>query len=367
MWVISFILALLLVAALQVWFFRRYGFKKLTYKRWFEPEVANEGDRIVMYETVRNEKLLPLPWVRIEAQISRNIVFGGGGEETEAASAGERHFQRSIFSLAPYMNITRRHHIICQRRGYYNIKSVAISTGDLLGLGKRRAVDYETNSVLTVYPTVLPLDELFADKNSFTGDVVVRRWIVEDPFMIKGVRAYTSSDPYNHINWKATARTGELQVHDFDYTADIKLMIIVNVDTASSQWTVTLDEKTGERALSLAATAAQYGIDNGIETGFAANGRIIDEDQSEMMFIPPKSGPEHLTAIFEGISRLLLNRTVSMQTFLQMQEQSIPDNCDILLITAFTNEEIDAQIQRLRSAGRYVEILDPRTAGRSAI
>ena len=45
------------------------------------------------------------------------------------------------------------------------------------------------------------IEDVLADKNSFTGDVVVRRWIVEDPFMMRGVRAYTSSDPYNHINY----------------------------------------------------------------------------------------------------------------------------------------------------------------------
>ncbi len=355
MWILSLILALILVAALQVWFFQRYGFKKLSYKRWFEPSVANEGDPILMYETVRNEKLLPLPWVRIEAQISPNIVFGDMEEDT----ADERRFQRSIFSLAPYMNITRRHFVKAKKRGYYSIRSVAISTGDLLGLSKRRPRNFETDTLLVVYPTLLPIEDVLADKNSFTGDVVVRRWIVEDPFMIRGVRAYTSSDPYNHINWKATARTGELQVHDFDYTADIKLMIVVNVDTSSTQWSVSLDEKTSERALSMAATVAQYAIDNGIETGFACNGRIVLEDPKEQMFLAPQSGPEHLTAIYESIARILLQRTVNFHTFLQTQAPNIPDNCDILLITAYTDENIDQQIEALRGAGRYVEILNP--------
>ena len=355
MWILSLILALILVAGVQVWVFHHFGFRKLSYKRWFEPNIANEGDHILMIETVRNEKLLPLPWVRIEAQISPNIVFGDG----ETAAADERRFQRSIFSLAPYMNITRRHYVTATKRGYYYIRSVAISNGDLLGLTKRRPRNFETDTRLIVYPTVLPMEDILADKNSFTGDIVVRRWIVEDPFMIRGVRAYTSSDPYNHINWKATARTGELQVHDFDYTADVKLMIVVNVDTTSAQWTVSLDEKTSERALSMAATVAQYVIDNGIETGFACNGRIALEAPEEQMFLAPQSGPEHLTAIFESISRMLLQRTVNFHTFLQAQAPNIPDNCDILLITAYTDENIDQQIESLRGDGRYVEILNP--------
>ena len=111
--------------------------------------------------------------------------------------------------------------------------------------------------------------------------------------------------------------------------------------------------------LSMAATVAQYAIDNGIETGFACNGRIALEAPEEQMFLAPQSGPEHLTAIFESISRMLLQRTVNFHTFLQAQAPNIPDNCDILLITAYTDENIDQQIESLRGDGRYVEILNP--------
>ena len=83
------------------------------------------------------------------------------------------------------------------------------------------------------------------------------------------------------------------------------------------------------------------------------------------MFIAPQSGPEHLSAIFDGISRVLLQRTVNFHTFLQMQAPSIPDNCDLLLISAYTDDNIDEQIELLRAAGRYVELLNP-LAGKGA-
>lgn len=112
MWIVTLFFSLILVAVLQMWIFSRFGFKRLTYRRWFTPNVVNEGDTVTMSETIRNEKLLPLPWVRIEAGISTNLVFGTQ-QNTAAASdtaqetlqtssqAGARQYHRSIFSLGP--------------------------------------------------------------------------------------------------------------------------------------------------------------------------------------------------------------------------------------------------------------------------
>ncbi|MBQ1504788.1 MAG: DNA repair protein RecO C-terminal domain-containing protein, partial [Oscillospiraceae bacterium] len=160
MWILSLILALILVAGVQVWVFHHFGFRKLSYKRWFEPSIANEGDHILMIETVRNEKLLPLPWVRIEAQISPNIVFGDG----ETAAADERRFQRSIFSLAPYMNITRRHYVTATKRGYYYIDSgEPIKSYYSLGedIDKYFAASYALELTDKLVPEGLPQPELF--------------------------------------------------------------------------------------------------------------------------------------------------------------------------------------------------------------
>lgn len=369
MWIVTLFFSLILVAVLQMWIFSRFGFKRLTYRRWFTPNVVNEGDTVTMSETIRNEKLLPLPWVRIEAGISTNLVFGTQ-QNTAAASdtaqetlqtssqAGARQYHRSIFSLGPYSTVTRRHKVTCPRRGYYHIKSVAITAGDLLGLGKNRTREMETDSLVVVYPKTIPVSDILNDKSSFTGDVVVRRWIVEDPFMIRGVRAYTGAEPYNRINWKATAKTGELQVHDFDFTSDIRLMIVVNIDASAEQWGAALDEDRAEHALSLAASVAQYAIENGVETGFSTNARILD-DQESIAYIEPRSGGTQITEIFETIAKLSLARVISFGTLLQNLSAQASSNLDLLLITPYTDELIDRQIQAIRTAGSHVELLSP--------
>lgn len=130
----------------------------------------------------------------------------------------------------------------------------------------------------------------------------MRRWIVDDPFMIRGIRAYTGFEPYNRINWKATAKTGELQVHDFDFTSDIRLMVLVNIDVSADQWGAAVDEMRAERALSIAASVVRYAIENGIETGFSTNARVLD-DQETVAYVEPRSGNTQITEIFETIGQ----------------------------------------------------------------
>ncbi|MBE6936810.1 MAG: DUF58 domain-containing protein [Ruminococcaceae bacterium] len=354
MWIISLFLALLLVALLQVWVFGRYGLRKFRYQRSFSPVVANEGDTVTMVETIRNEKLLPLPWVRIEAGISSHLVFG----EKTAEVNGARQYHRSIFALGPYSTVTRRHRVYCARRGYYQIPNVAAAAGDLLGLARIRAQEIPTDSLVVVYPRLIPIEDILSEKNSFTGDIVVRRWIVDDPFMIRGVRAYTGSEPYNRINWKATARTGEMQVHEYDFTAEVRLLIVVNIDVTAEQWSAVIEEHRAERALALAASIAQYALENGIETGFATNGRLL-EDRETVAYVPPQSGASQVTEIFDTIAKITLIRTLSMGTLLQQIASGGADNLDVLLITPYTDELMDRQIANMRAAGNYVEILSP--------
>lgn len=73
-----------------------------------------------------------------------------------------------------------------------------------------------------VYPNLIDLNSSFVVADSLQGDVFVRRWIIEDPIMISGIRDYTPSDNYKDINWKATAKNQTLKVNKYDYTADKK-------------------------------------------------------------------------------------------------------------------------------------------------
>lgn len=360
MWVQSLFLALLVVFFLQAKYLPRTTFKAIKYRRYFTPDVISAGETTTLVEEISNTRLLPVPWLRIEAQLSPNLIFGKNGQtkfDPNAAVPDKyRQFHRSMFTLPPYTTISRRHTVFVPRRGYYAIPTVAMTTGDVLGIGEQKSRDVPTDTALTVYPELVDIGDVFSMRSSFTGDIVVRRWIVDDPFFIRGVREYQPTDPQNRVNWKATAKTGSLQVHNYDYTSDVRLMIFVNVDTAANQWSITTDEPCAERGISYAASIAQYALDNGVETGLCSNGKYIDDPETPVR-LSPCTGDEQLQSILLTLSKLNLWRRVTFQTLLKEEYDSGLTGCDILILSAYTTEDIDAEIERLRSAGNHVEVL----------
>ena len=83
-----------------------------------------------------------------------------------------------------------------------------MTAGDLLGI-KDPFSQNNLQANLVVYPSIIPMQEVPLPSHNWQGDISVRRWIVDDPFIISGVREYRAGDGMNQISWKATARTGQ--------------------------------------------------------------------------------------------------------------------------------------------------------------
>jgi uncharacterized protein (DUF58 family) len=339
------------VVVLQGWIYQRRGLKGIRYDRFFNVKGVFEGDEVEMVERIANRKLLPVPWLRVESKINENLEF----EKQKNLSIKHQQFHKSIFSLMPYMQITRRHRVHCKKRGCYELKSVALTCGDSFGFNNESKV-YEVSAQLLVYPTLIEPDSIPMSSHSWQGDVTVRRWIVEDPFMVSGVREYVYGDPLNHINWKATARVGKLQVHNRDHTADPRLMIYLNIDLSEGMWEAVTEPEVIELGISYAASITRHAISQGIQTGFGCNGHLIDEP-GQPVRIPARCSNEHLMGLYEILAKLMIERSVTFFTFLEDDVKQGVTGTDYLLITSYVSERMANQIQKLKSYGNSVDLL----------
>jgi uncharacterized protein (DUF58 family) len=345
------IFVVVLVVLIQGWLFKHWALKGLQYTRFFSSPAVFQGQDVEMVEWIVNHKLLPIPWLRVESKINENLEFS----KQFNLDIKHQQFHKSLFTLMPYMKITRRHKVHCKKRGCYFLNSVALTCGDLFGV-QEVSCTYSLSVRLLVYPSLIPLDKIPFSSHSWMGDIVVKRWIVEDPFMYSGVREYRSGDPLNNINWKATARVGKLQVHKKDYTANPRLMIYLNLDITEEMWDAVTEPERIEKGISYAASIAQYAISNGIDTGFGCNGYLIDEPGHPVRILP-RSGMSHLTYLFEVMARLVIERQVTFYTFLEEDIVSGITGTDFLFITSYISERMENQIAKLRERGNAVEIL----------
>lgn len=350
-WILIITLA---VIAFQCWLFGTFGLKKVAYDRRFGERAVFEGDEVELIEVIKNNKLLPVPWLRIESLIHANLQFSR--QDNLDISTGQTYQNhKSMFALMPYTQITRRHTLKCAKRGYYLLNTAALSSGDMLSL-VIKSKQLNLSLGLLVYPALLPYDQIPLPSQSWQGDIVVRRWIVEDPFLISGVRDYQYGDDLRHVNWKATARSGKLQVHNHDYTADYRLMIYINFEVSKDMWGAVSDPALIERGISIAATMAQYALSMGLETGFGCNGHLLGEPKQPVR-VPPMNSTDQLTHIYETMARLVIALSQPFDAFLEEEAAMETRNTDFVFITAYVDEKIQAQIDRLRDLGNTVGIV----------
>lgn len=347
------------LAALQVVLLNLFGLRGIGYRRTFSERAVYEGEKVLMVEELSNAKLLPVPWVRVEARMSPWLRFG---RQENLAISGEL-YHRSLFSLAPWRKITRTHEVTCLRRGCYRIESVALTCGDLLGLVER-CRDVATPVELLVYPRILDFNALDVPSRRWQGDVVVRRFIEPDPFLVNGIRGFRTGDSLRDVHWAATARTGSLKVKTRDYTANPRLLLVVNMQISDDQWGELSEDQCDpiEDNLALAATYAAWAQRNGVETAFLCNGRYSNSSvDNTAVEVPLGGGQGHLTQMLETMARVKVIRRRSFAPWLD--DEVIPrgiGGCDIVVISSYWSPMLEERAGRLRRMDNSVTWVNPR-------
>ncbi|MDF2926461.1 MAG: hypothetical protein K0R57_5375 [Paenibacillaceae bacterium] len=351
--------SLLVIAALAALYlqgrlFRKGGLARLSYERKFDRSFCTEGDQVEMHERIANDKALPLPWLRLEALLSSELHFVN--QDNLSVASGQRlQNHRSLFSLRGHTEIVRKHRVHCVRRGCYDLKTVTMSCGDLFGISQ--AVRTQQVDVrLLVYPRPAPLAELPLPWRGWHGEYTVRRWTVEDPFVFQGIREYRRGDPLRSIHWKATSRTGELHVREQGYTADRRIMVLLNVAVKEDMWGEVTDEPLIEWGIRCALTVVERGLAEGMPVGFGCNAASVDEPGRSTR-IPPASGNLQHKDILDALAKLELTQQVNFPEFLRLESEQKEDPSDYVIISAFQSVRLKEQVEALRSRGCRVDVL----------
>lgn len=346
--------ALVAIAALQAWLVRAFGLRGVTYRRSFSQKSAFAGEEVRMVEVLRNAKPLPLPWLRAESRMAAALRF------PERAKDGGTHamdedslFHRSVFFLAPFSQVTRTHRVTLLRRGHYAVGSVALTVGDLFGLSFASA-ELDTGASIDVYPRLLPLESAQLPASRMLGDLLVKRWIVPDPFLVAGIREWQHGDARRDVHWAATARTGRLQVKAHDYTAEPRLLVVLNVQRDEEQWGDLMDyeQPVIEHGLSIAATLCVHALAAGLEAGFAANAPTGDGSNTTLLMPARAAGLD--TALLTAMARLRIVRARNFYTFLE--DLLALTGQDMLILSAYDSPRIQQRMAMLRMRGNSVSL-----------
>ncbi len=351
---VKLVISLLILMIIEFIIYRLFVFRNLNYSRELSENAVFEGEEVFLYEKIENKKILPIGWLSADIGLSENLEI----LPRPGIYVRYNKYCRSVFSLLPYTSVTRKNIIRCKKRGEYSLNTVSITTSDLLGLSGEMSKQYSIDAPLVVYPVPADKSMINLPSHNWMGDLIVRRFIMEDPFFIAGTRPYQYGDPLNRISWKATARTDSLQTYKYDHSTHSDMLIWFNaeVDPLSQMSSDDVSQKIIDFGISCCATFAETAIDNGVRVGFDSN--AFSSKGGNINCIEPLNGTAQFYTILTELARVEYGFYHSFYRFIEDKLKDSVTGKDILLVSAFMDERLLQQAQLLREKGNFVEIFN---------
>ena len=244
--------------------------KGVLVKLWFDKDIVYAEESTNLYEVIENRKSLPVPVLEVGFHTKKELDFA----QEENTSVSDYIYKRDIFSVLGWQKITREIPVKCTKRGFYEIKETDIMTSSLL-YKKSYRKSFENNISIYVYPKQVNVSDIMSVCERMLGELQCSKKLYEDPFAFRTIRAYTTDDPMKTVNWKASAKTGNLMVNTFDSVLSQKAMIFLDIEDEG----ILKYDALVEESIAIAASLVRKLLKQGIETGFAFNG-------GELCFLP---------------------------------------------------------------------------------
>lgn len=157
-------------------------------------------------------------------------------------------------------------------RGEHHLSAVRIKTGDMFGFVEKEVI-IPLEKKLLVYPKMLDLQVESAESLNENGGKAVHSWLNEPTHVTTGVREYQQGDRFAWVDWKTTARRGQLMTKEFEQNQTKDLVVFADFT----------DEAAFETVVSITASVLQFAVKKGVPAGLVPLGdqHVFRVDQGE--------------------------------------------------------------------------------------
>jgi uncharacterized protein (DUF58 family) len=239
------------------WLFTVLGVLGLDVRRSLSATEIPYGGAVEARLALHNRKDWPAPWLLWRDQIDPGLDVEGVSSDFRSLKGG------GTAELGYRLHSTRR--------GLFRIGPAVVEASDPFGLVRRFHVDREP-VFLTVLPRSLALDRARPASRRPIHEVPRRRSLFEDPTRFLGVRDYRRGDPLQRIHWRATARSGKLQVKLFEPAVLDGVLLAIEMSAAVLGDPADGPSAAEELAVTAAASVADLVLGAGQAVALISNG-----------------------------------------------------------------------------------------------
>lgn len=342
-------------------YWSRHLFDRLTLKR--EPAETRVfiGEEVALKVQLENRKPLPLPWYEWRLGLSEHLpvkdeVLGA------AAVPGQKWLIRKG-ALGWYQRHDWTFTVVPDTRGFHQVGTAIIRSADLLGAYPRSLEDDERTH-LVVFPRVFPLEDLGLPSERPFGERKGGNRVFEDPLRIAGLREYRAGDPLRRIDWKATARSGDLRSRVYEPSATQQLYLLVNIDTMEHAWEGYLRDEL-ERIVSVSASLCVWAAGARYAVGLLANGAFPDADRP--IRLPPSRSRDQVSRLLEALAVIQPLTMGDLAGAIQRESGKLPQGSTLVVVASLMPPALAGVLARLQDEGHNVFIIATSPRVRDAV
>ena len=313
--------------------YRKFWDYGLTASVSFSQENVEEGQKLILKETVENRKILPLPTLQFKFEMDRNVYCVEGSR----TSVTDKQYRNDWIAVMPYKRVTKSVEVIGTKRGFYRIDEVSLVATDIL-FHDLLTKTVKNNTWLYVYPARSRLRQLPEILRHMYGEYLSSRRIMEDSMEFMGIRDYAQTDPMRKVNWKASARTGGLKVNEYYDSSSQSMTIFLNI----SQNGILRYYDLIEESIRIARNFIEGFVQKGIPVRIISNG--VDKTTGNELYIREGAGLSHIDACLKELAKLDIHEK-SRSMVEVIREQKPLGEVSLLLSAEQTVELADAYLE----------------------
>jgi uncharacterized protein (DUF58 family) len=289
-WIIQAVALLLFLTLVLCYIYASMGFSYVVAVRRDTILRAHRLQKLVVTIDVENRVFLPI-----------HFVFA---QDTPGALFADKP-PNFFFGLGPWERRRISYTIESRERGDFEVGPFIIRGADPLGLfpWEKQAEGF---TKIIIYPRVLPI-QLIHRAGLPAGNIRSENKIYEDITRYRSLKEYTPGDDTRRINWKVSARLGNLYCMEYLPALSFPVLILLNLTT--DDFPVKYRSYWIERSVEVAASLCYYFIGIGQEVGLVTSGVLPSEPQTQAgegsyHSVSIKSSYGHAVTLLECLARI---------------------------------------------------------------
>jgi uncharacterized protein (DUF58 family) len=234
----------------------------------------------------------------------------------------------------------------CNRWGAYNVGEVFLRAHDRLDLfGYEQTID--RRSPVKVYPRAEQLRALVAPNETqvFTGNQVARA--KGEGIEFADLRRFEHTDSLRRINWRASARRGELWVNEAHPERNTDVIVFLDTFVEAREQ----DESTLDVAVRAAATIADRYLERKDRVGLVSFGGYLN-------WLVPSSGLTQLYRIVDSLLDTEIILSYAWKGVDVIPVRTLPPKALVLAISPLLDERAVTTLLDLRARGFDLAVIE---------